>query len=241
MAFELHSFGTDAELAKAAAADWLRQLRARSTTPTGAPYTVALSGGRIARTFFTEIARQAPSAGQNIFQGVHFFWADERCVPPSDPESNYAIARQLLFEPLRIPDAQIHRLKGEGPEPLALQEAIGDICGVAPVRQGQPALDMIFLGMGEDGHVASLFPGEPETVIRDPAVYRAVTAAKPPPRRMTLGYEAIAQGVEVWVMVSGAGKEKALGQSLAPGGRTPLARVLGLRPQTRILTDVRPR
>lgn len=240
MAFELHSFATDAELAKAAAADWLRQLGARSKTQTAAPYTVALSGGRIARTFFSEIARQAPAVGANTFQGVHFFWGDERCVPPSDPESNYAIARQLLFEPLRIPAAQIHRLKGEGPEPLALKEAIGDICSVAPVRKGQPVLDMIFLGTGEDGHVASLFPGEPETVMKDPAVYRAVTAVKPPPRRMTLGYEAIAQGAEVWVMVSGAGKEKSLGQSLAPGGKTPLARVLGLRSQTRILTDVRP-
>lgn len=239
MAFELHSFVTDAELAKAAASDWLRLLRARFAN-SAAPYTVALSGGRIARTFFAEIARQALGSGGKIFGGVHFFWADERCVPPSDPESNYAIARQLLFEPLGIQDAQIHRLKGEGPEPLALKQAMDDICSVAPVRKGQPVLDMIFLGMGEDGHVASLFPGESESVMADRAVYRAVTAVKPPPRRMTLGYEAIAQAAEVWVMVSGAGKEKALGESLSPAGKTPLARVLRLRKQTKIVTDVRP-
>ncbi len=124
MAIELLSFPSDAALAKAAAADWLQQLRVNSGKAGNLPYSVALSGGRIAKTFFTEIVRQAqaqPETGKNIFPRVHFFWADERCVPPSDPESNYAIARQLLFEPLRIPDAQIHRLRGEGPEPLLLR------------------------------------------------------------------------------------------------------------------------
>ncbi len=243
MAFQLINYPSDAALAKAAAADWLRQLQINSGKPGNNPYTVALSGGRIAKTFFTEIARQAgatPDAGKSLFQRVHFFWADERCVPPSDPESNYAIARELLFAPLKIADAQIHRLRGEGPESLALSEAVSDICGVAPVLKGQPVLDMVFLGTGEDGHVASLFPGEPEAVMADSVVYRAVTAVKPPPRRMTLGYAAIAAGVEVWVLVSGKGKEKALAESLSATGKTPLARVLRQRGQTKILTDVEP-
>ncbi len=199
--------------------------------------------GRIARAFFTEIAQQAACAkrNENIFWSVHFFWADERCVPPTDPESNYAVARRLLFEPLGIPDGQVHRLRGEGPEPLALTEAMGDIGKAAGMSKGQPELDMIFLGMGEDGHVASLFPGEPEDVMNDPAVYRAVTAVKPPPRRMTLGYGAIAAATEVWVMVSEAGKQKALGESLSAVGKTPLARVLRMRTRTRILTDVEPK
>lgn len=244
MAFELFACPGDAALASAAATDWLRQLQINAGKPGGLPYGVALSGGRIAKTFFTEVVRQVeakPDAGKNIFQRVHFFWADERCVPPSDPESNYAIARQLLFEPLGIPEAQIHRLRGEGPEPLALSDAASDISHVVPVLKGQPALDMIFLGMGEDGHVASLFPGEPEEVMANPAVYRAVTAVKPPPRRITMGYGVIAAATEVWVLVSGAGKERALAESLSPEGKTPLARVLRQRAQTKILTDVQPR
>lgn len=242
MAFELLFYPSDTALAVAAASDWLQQLQVKPGKPGDLPYTVALSGGRIAKTFFTEIVRQAeakPDSGNNIFRPVHFFWADERCVPPSDPESNYAIAKQLLFEPLRIPDAQIHRLRGEGPEPLALSEAVSDIHRVAQVLKGQPVLDVVFLGMGEDGHVASLFPGEPEEVMADSAVYRVVTAVKPPPRRITLGYAAIAAATEVWVLVSGAGKERALAESLSPTGKTPLSRVLRQRTQTKILTDIR--
>ena len=96
-----------------------------------------------------------------------------------------------------------------------------------------PVLDLVLLGMGEDGHVASLFPGEPETVMASKEVYRAVTnSPKPPPNRVTLGYPAIAAAQHVWVLVSGAGKERALRESLEPSGRTPLARVLRLRRQT---------
>jgi 6-phosphogluconolactonase len=238
MAFELLSFPSADDLAKSVATQWLEQLAERKGKPRR-QYNVALSGGRIAKTFFSEIERQAAHMPEDLFEGVHFFWADERCVPPGDPESNYSIAHQLLFEPLGIPAAQIHRLRGEGPEPLALQEAVDDILNAAPVVKGQPVLEMVFLGMGEDGHVASLFPGEPEKVVNDVAVYRGVTAVKPPPRRMTLGYAAIEAATEVWVMVSGAGKEKALRESLSPTGKTPLARVLQKRPETKVFTDVK--
>jgi len=235
MPHELLLFPSDAELAKASAVQWVAKLRERKEP--SRPYNVAVSGGRIAKTFFSEIVRQA--GGGAIFQNVNFFWADERCVPPTDPESNYAIARQLLFEPLKIPEAQIHRLRGEGPEPVALSEAVRAICKVSPVVKGQPVLDMIFLGMGEDGHVASLFPGEAEETIANAAVYRAVTAVKPPPRRITLGYAAIAAALEVWVVAAGAGKEASLKESVSPSGKTPLARVLRLRTQTKIFTDIK--
>ena len=234
---KLNSFPNGDALAAAAAAAWLEKLEAHSRQPGNAPYTVALSGGRITKNFFAAIVQQAKARAVS-FARVHFFWADERCVPPGDPESNYAMARELLFEPLDIPAGQIHRLRGEGPEPLALSEAIRDITSVAPVAGGQPVLDMIFLGMGEDGHVASLFPGEPENVMADPAVYRAVSAVKPPPRRMTLGYNAIVAAREVWALVSGAGKETALRESLAANGRTPLGRVLRSRRESVVFSDI---
>ena len=97
-------------------------------------------------------------------------------------------------------------------------------------------LDLVFLGMGEDAHVASLFPGDTEA-IESRAVYRAVTGSKPPPRRITLGYPALAASREVWVLASGEGKAEALRTSLAKGGDTPLARVLQSREHTEILTD----
>ena len=97
-------------------------------------------------------------------------------------------------------------------------------------------IDLVFLGMGEDSHVASLFPGDTEAV-QSRAVYRAVIGPKPPPRRITLGYPALAAAREVWVLASGAGKAGALRDSLAKDGDTPLARVLQSRDKTEILTD----
>jgi 6-phosphogluconolactonase len=241
MAYKLLGFGSPAELAKKAASQWLDELRARSKNNSNATYSVALSGGRITKTFFEEIVGQVAANSRElgrVFDRVHFFWADERCVPPTDPESNYAMARELLFEPLKIPENQIHRLRGEGPETEALPEAISDICKWAPMSNGRPVLDMVFLGMGENGHIASLFPEESEEEENNPAIYRAVTTVKPPPRRITLGYGAIAAAREVWVLISGDGKKEALKMSLPPNGTTPLGRVMSLRAETTIYTDV---
>jgi 6-phosphogluconolactonase len=241
MSFKLLSYPDDATLAKEAAAGWVRDLQMQSKYfSEGMAYCVALSGGRIARNFFSEIAKQAATR-RELFDHVHFFWADERCVPPTDPESNYAIAKELLFNPLKIPDTQVHRLRGEENEALALRDALENIIMWASpkVGKGQPIFDMIFLGMGEDGHVASLFPGESESLMDDPAFYRAVTAVKPPPRRLTLGYGAIVRALDVWVLIAGADKANALKESLSPSGKTPLARVLKQRAQTSILTDIK--
>ena len=97
-------------------------------------------------------------------------------------------------------------------------------------------IDLVFLGMGEDAHVASLFPSDTEA-IKSQAVYRAVTGPKPPPRRVTLGYAALSAAREVWVLASGRGKAEALRASLSKSGDTPLARVLQSRENTEILTD----
>jgi 6-phosphogluconolactonase len=99
--------------------------------------------------------------------------------------------------------------------------------------------DLIFLGMGEDGHVASLFPGEPETVMNLAQVYRPVVAAKPPPNRITLGYGVIAAAQQVWVLASGKGKEAALRDSLTQGNATPLGRVIRMRTHTKVFSDIR--
>lgn len=262
MAFELLTYRNAAGLSEAVAIAWLSKLNARDRNRVDA---VALSGGRVARTFFEEMAwriKNLPESpdGNPFLTNVHFFWADERCVPPTDPESNYGIARELLFEPLKVPEGQIHRLRGEENEALALGDAVENIQKWARSDKGfsftfsssiegvkniqkwppQPALDLIFLGMGEDGHVASLFPGEAAEVMADPAIYRAVTAVKPPPRRITLGYGVLKAAAEVWVLASGKGKEQALKESVSPEGKTPLARVLRLRAgrETKIFTDI---
>jgi len=202
-------------------------------------YTVALSGGRIAKDFFNRVAQLAQERRQSLAQ-VHFFWADERCVAPTDAESNFRIATELLFQPLGLPAGNIHRLRGEDEPEAAARAGEAELRRIAPANgAGLPVLDLVLLGMGEDGHVASLFPGEAEDVMNSSAVYRAVTASKPPPRRISLGYGALVAAREVWMLASGSGKETALRESLSPTGATPLARLLRARGRTRIFTDIR--
>ena len=231
MSHTITSFA-DADALAAAAAD--RWLQAVEKHPANRPFTVALSGGRIPKVLYKKFAAKAADAD---LSAVHFFWGDERVVPPTDEESNYKLAAVPLFLALNIPETQVHRVLTERDEDFAVQQAEAEICRVAEVDEaGQPVLDLVFLGMGEDGHVASLFPGDTEA-IQSTAVYRAVTGPKPPPRRVTLGYPALAAAREVWVLASGEGKIEALRASRDPAGQTPLARLLQSRGNTEIFTD----
>jgi 6-phosphogluconolactonase len=232
--FELISFTTAEELAGAAASSWLDGVAAAK-----GPFCVALPGGRIAGKFFSAATERARARSQSLGQ-VHFFWSDERCVPPSDPESNFRLARERLLDPLEIPAAQIHRLRGEADPEEAAREAESEMRRIVPCDASrQPMLDLALLGMGEDGHVASLFPGESEALLQNPAVFRAIIGPKPPLGRITIGYAALAAARQVWVLVSGAGKETALRESFSLGGRTPLARLLKMRHETAIFSGVR--
>src|SRR5690349_4805938 len=107
--FELISFPTDRDLAQSAAGAWLKEIGAANDV-----HCVALSGGRIAQTFFSTVTTTA-LAQKISFAPVHFFWADERCVPPDSADSNYRLAQELLLVPLGIAKDHIHRLRGEEP------------------------------------------------------------------------------------------------------------------------------
>jgi 6-phosphogluconolactonase len=224
-------------LAQTAASDWQREIAGLRAAKAAAVST-ALAGGRIAREFFTALASLIKAERVSL-EGVHFFWGDERCVPPDDPESNFRLANEFLFRQVTVPSQQIHRLRGE----IEPREAA--VLGETELRQftdcpvpKMPQLDLVLLGVGENGHVASLFPEESEEQMANPAVYRAVTAVKPPPQRITMGYGVLAAARQVWVLASGEGKHQALQESLAAGGRTPLARVLHSRHSTRIYSDI---
>jgi len=225
------AFADKVELARHTAALWLERLAKRDPAK---PFTVALSGGRIPRLLYELVVEQArPGA----FDNVHFFWGDERFVSATDDESNFKLADEGLFQPLQIPLGQVHRLLTERSEAEAVQMATDELQQFAVGQAlGQPVVDLVFIGMGEDAHVASLFPGDTEA-IDSQAVYRAVTGPKPPPRRITPGYPALAAAREVWVLASGEGKAGALCDSLTAGSDTPLGRVLHSREQTEIFTD----
>jgi 6-phosphogluconolactonase len=249
MNFELISFANADELALRAAGAWVDEIESANpdcaggsaeASRAGKTHCVALSGGRIAQKFFAATVEQAKKRAVS-FARVHFFWADERCVPPADPESNFKLANELLFAPLKISANQIHRIRGEDSPQVAVKLAEEELRRIAPTDEnGQPVLDLIFLGMGEDGHVASLFPEAPSEILNCTAPFLAIeNSPKPPPRRISLSHAAIAAAKQVWALVSGAGKDVALRESLRPGGQTPLARVMQSRSRTKIFSDIR--
>jgi 6-phosphogluconolactonase len=236
MNLELCYQPSPAAIAKAAATRWVTDIGNRDKA---AVYGVALSGGRLAAALFDEIALVAPADAQDLFENVHFFWADERCVPPSDPESNFGIAKEHLFDPLAISSEQIHRIHGEVDDDYAVREAEAEICRILSMNSaGQPILDLAFLGMGEDGHIASLFPTEAPAMINDPAVYRAVVASKPPPKRITLGYQALIAGKDVWVLASGAAKREVFQLAVQQKGDIPVSRLFRNRSTATFFNDI---
>src|SRR5262245_34679432 len=139
--FELVQFSNPEELAQTAARHWLADLRNISSS---GQYCVALAGGRIARQFFSSVAHQAKQEAE-LFGPVHFFWGDERCVPPTDPESNFALAKECLLQPLNVANARIHRIRGEEPPDLGASQAEQELRRHASrTRNGQPVLDLVF-------------------------------------------------------------------------------------------------
>jgi 6-phosphogluconolactonase len=234
--YELLSFANADELARAAAGAWLDEIEAANRV--GKTFCVALSGGRIAQKFFAATVTQARARAVS-FEHVHFFWADERCVPPTDPDSNFKMANELLLVPLKISADKIHRLRGEDSPSAAVKIAEAELCRIAPSNeQQQPVLDLVFLGMGEDGHVASLFPGAAAKIMDISVPFLVVkNSPKPPPTRISLSYKMIFAAKNIAILVSGAGKAAALRESLSPKGGTPLARVIQRRP-VKIFSDL---
>jgi 6-phosphogluconolactonase len=237
--FKLLSFAGADELAHAAASAWLDEIEAANRA--GKTHCVALSGGRITQKLFGATVKQAGTRAVS-FENIHFFWADERCVPPADPESNFKLANELLFLPLKIAAERIHRLRGEDLPDVAVKSAESELCRlVPPGKNSRPVLDLVLLGMGEDGHVASLFPNAGSEILNCSASFLVLeNSPKPPPTRISLSYAAIAAARRVWVLVSGAGKADALRAALQPDGQTPLARVIHSRPDTKIFSDLPP-
>ncbi len=240
--YELISFATPDALAQAAAAAWLDEIIAASLANTS--YCVALSGGRITQKFFTDTVAlaNARNAAGNFARNIHFFWADERCVPPTDPDSNFKMANELLFTPLNIAENQIHRLRGEIPPHEAVKIAEAELSNISVTKSNQqPVLDLVLLGMGEDGHIASLFPGASIQILDATAPFLVIeNSPKPPPTRISLSFATIAAAKKIWVLASGAGKAAALRESLESSGKTPLARVLRLHPGVKIFSDISP-
>ncbi|MGC9400096.1 MAG: 6-phosphogluconolactonase [Anaerolineae bacterium] len=182
------------------------------------PCTLALAGGSTPRPAYEQLAR--PRFSERIdWSRTHVFWGDERCVPPNDARSNYRMARETLLDHVPIPAENVHRLRGELPPEEAaaqyedeLQAVFGDV--------RLPSFDLILLGLGEDGHTASLFP---DTEALDVCDRRIVANYVPHLEawRLTLTLPVINAAANVVFIVSGVRKRSILQRVLAPEPETP--------------------
>lgn len=119
---------------------------------------VALAGGNTPRLFYETLTVE-PFVSMINWSRVHLFWGDERCVPPEDEQSNYRMAREALIDRISIPAGNVHRIRGEAEPQREARRYEAEVRQYVPAGRGSlPQLDWIFLGMGEDGHTASLFP-----------------------------------------------------------------------------------
>ena len=149
---------------------------------------------------------------------MHFWWSDERFVPRQDDDRNEKQARAALLDGLDIPGANIHAMAASD-EGIGLDAAASryaeELARFGGDNGAWPAFDVCFLGVGPDGHVASLFPDRPEILIADRTVVAVRDSPKPPPDRVSMTRPVINGSKRVWMVVSGPDKASALGLALA--------------------------
>jgi 6-phosphogluconolactonase len=169
-------------------------------------FFIALSGGTTPETLYRSLTSSA-FADRFDWSRTTFFFSDERCVPPDDPRSNYALADKTLVTPLRITLSQIYRMAGESRDPQAAASEYEQQLRLATKTSlsAKPSLDLILLGLGEDGHTASLFPGAP--VLQDhQRLIAATQSPKDPPNRLTMTLGVINRASVILFLVAGARK-----------------------------------
>ena len=173
-------------------------------------FSVALAGGSTPRLTY-ELLASEEYVPRLEWDKVHFFWSDERCVPPGNDQSNYLMAAEAMLNHLPIEHEQIHRMRGEDDPAEAAASYQKEILEF--FAGAEPRFDLIMLGMGEDGHTASLFPGAVEFGDREHLV-AAPFVAKFKTNRLTLAVFTLNLAAQVMVLTAGEGKAAALKQVL---------------------------
>ena len=193
-------------------------------TEAKAPARIALSGGSTPRRTYQELA--GPRLLKKFpWQNVHWYWGDERFVPPDDPESNFRMVREAMLATAPIPAENIHPIPTVGltaDDAAAQYERLLRSTG-ADAAAGRALFDVCLLGLGDDGHTASLIPGEP--ALQERSHWVAVVAHGRPETRITLTYPAIDLSRHIAFLVSGTAKKAILADVTAGGSSAPAARV----------------
>jgi 6-phosphogluconolactonase len=205
-------------------AAWLTDLAKAST----GRFAIALSGGSTPKRLY-EILAQEPYKSQFPWDRTHLFWGDERHVPPTDANSNQRMTREALLDHIPIPPQNIHAVPVSGaPEGDAIkyQQDMQTYYDDMELDMARPLFDVVLLGLGENGHTASLFPDTP-ALEESMAWVAAVTTGVPQPR-LTLTYPAIAASRHVAFLVAGASKAAVLKLVLGGDRTQPAARITSI-------------
>jgi 6-phosphogluconolactonase len=202
------------------AADELTQ-RALAVTDAGDAFNVALSGGSTPDRLLRLLADE-PYSTRISWTDVHLFWGDERAVPPDDPDSNFGAARDALITKVGIPAGNVHRIKGETEPQDAAAEYEMDLRRHFALDEGRlPRFDLVFLGMGADGHTASLFPGT-DALAETRRLVTANWVAVLESHRITLTCPVFNHAACIMFLVAGAEKAETLRLVLeGPQGKYP--------------------
>lgn len=187
--------------------------------------TIALSGGSTPKPLYEALAQQ-----ELPWDKIHIFWGDERYVPPEHPDSNQRMARQAWLEKVNLPENNIHPMPTQGNDPAAdaqIHEA--ELRDFFKAVKGQfPAFDVILLGIGDDAHTASLFPGTEALHVRDRWVTVGNKDGQP---RITFTIPLINHARCVIFMVAGASKQTALAQIFAPEANQTIYPARSIQPE----------
>jgi 6-phosphogluconolactonase len=219
--------GPDALAARVA--DWLTA--AACARP--GPFAICLSGGSTPRRLYEILA--TPLFRETFpWSRTHWFWGDERFVPPDDVRSNFRMAREALLARAPIPAANIHPVPTGAPTPeaaaLAYERELKSFYGEDRLIERRPLFDATLLGLGRDGHTASLFPGAP--ALREGDRWVAAIVGVAPEPRVTLTFPALESSARVALLVSGAEKREVLARLLRADAELPAAH---LRPAGEVI------
>lgn len=227
MEHDIRIFRDSRELARVLAAHVLRA--AADATAARDRFTLALSGGSALALLAEGIFSGTPETSAD-WSAWHVFWADERCVSPDSADSNSAAARKAWLDHVPIPPGQIHAVDGALAPPEAAQDyemRLAKAFGLA--RGAGPRFDLILLGVGADGHTASLFPGHPAVEETERCVVPVLDAPKPPPARVSLTLPAINRARQICFVAAGPDKAPVLARIFqgpaAAGAPVPAERV----------------
>jgi 6-phosphogluconolactonase len=177
---------------------------------------VALAGGETPRQIYRRLGME-PLKDRVNWNHVHLFFSDERSVPPNDPQSNYGMVKRTLLSGIDIPGQNVHRIKGELDATVAAQEYESDL--KSTFGNAQVRFDLMLLGVGEDGHVASMFPGT-NIVLELSALVQPVMNPNQNIQRVTLTFPVINNAREILLLVSGKRKSSIVQRVLNTSGPT---------------------